>query len=196
MTVITGFDRQGAPVYDNSRHDRAVLDTERFGAISFENAEKELLEFAWEIIPHAFETLQLNNDQEIAYVGVRAWQFLESQTIQRKFTATSDRDRAGGFIGSGISIVRNPWFPYMTYSGNVGAAGDTPGTGVWYGPFSGEAEWIVDDSNLVVDPETAEWSVMTYKLRAVSPIQYGSDLEKYTFPSLPDIATMDYRSGG
>ena len=47
-----------------------------------------------------------------------------------------------------------------------------------------------------MDPETAEWSQMTYKLRSVSPVSYGSDLEKYTFPALPDIQTMDYRSGG
>jgi hypothetical protein len=194
--VITGFQRTGSVSYDGSRNARAAWDRWTADSISFRDSAKELLMFAWEVEPQTFERVQRDKDGRLAYVAGVGYQFRCSQLVQRQFTSDASGDIAKGFIDEDPGLLDEPWFPYMVYSGAVGATASGDGSGVYYGPFSGSGEWIIDGSEYASDPETGEVKGMTVLLRAVSQVQYGSSLESYSFPALEDIAEMRWMVSG
>lgn len=192
MALLTGFQRTGSPVYDGTRPDRQARDRYSAGDVSFSEAGNELVEFAWDLVPHVFERIVEDNDGRVAYAAGTGYNFQASQTVQRKFTSYSSAELLKGFLGDGedFTVLDNPWFPYMVYSGALGASGDNPGSGAFFGPFSGESVWAVDTSDLANDPDTGEHRTLSVRLRATGPINYGQDLERYTIPDIDDIPEM------
>jgi len=182
MVVITGFQRTGQPSYDGNRVNRKAADRYTATDISFNESEPELMEFAWDAVPHVFDKYMLDNDNKLAYVVDIGYHFQASHTIHRKFTSNSDSDLTRGFVGaSGNEYLDAPEYTYHIYGG---------ATGTTYGPFTETMEWAVDDSFLKRDIETDDYSTMVVKYRAVSPIIYESGLERYTLPHIDDIEEM------